>query len=499
LVVRHLDVAFARVWTLNEATQILELQASAGCYTRLDGSHSRVRVDQLKIGLIAREKKPLLINTVQSDRWVSDPAWAKREGMVAFAGYPLLIENRLLGVLGMFARKPLSEDILETLGSIADSFALGVERKRSQIALAESEARFSAAFHASPILTMIFRSSDAKLVLVNDAFLNWAGYNRDEVLGRTGSDLRLWEDLAERERYWSDVRLGGSIRGRECRVRSRHGKISTMLISGVTIELNGMEHLLVMGVDISDRKQAEVELLRTLERETELNQLKSNFVSMVSHEFRTPLGIIQSSAELLREFYQKMPADDREQQLDSISRNTRRMAALMEEMLVLSRLDAGKLEFQPAAMDLGRFCRRLVDEVRSATNRRCCIELNLAAPEVNAEADERLLGHIFTNLLSNAVKYSEPGSTVSFAIERAGNNAVCTIRDYGIGIYADDQQHLFKAFHRGANVGTRPGTGLGLLLVKRCVELHHGTVQLFSQPGEGTTVTVLLPLFGRQP
>jgi PAS domain S-box-containing protein len=497
LVVRHLDVAFARVWTLNESTQTLELQASAGCYTHLDGPHSRVPVGQLKIGLIARDKKPLLINTVQSDRWVSDPAWAKREGMVAFAGYPLLIENRLLGVLGMFARNPLAEDILKTLGSIADSFALGVERKRSQIALAESEARFSAAFHASPILTMIFRSSDAKLVLVNDAFLNWAGYSRDEVLGRTGGDLQLWEDPTERERYWKDVRLGSSIRGRECRVRSRHGRISTMLISGVTIELNGMDHLLVMGVDISERKQAEVELLRTLERETELNQLKSNFVSMVSHEFRTPLGIIQSSAELLREFYQKMPPGDRDQQLDSITRNTRRMATLMEEMLVLSRLDAGKLEFQPTALDLGRFCRRLVDEVLSATNRQCPIELTLASAALDAHADERLLSHIFTNLLSNAVKYSEPGSTVSFTVERDGAHVLCIVRDHGIGISAQDQQHLFKAFHRGSNVGTRPGTGLGLLLVKRCVGLHHGTVQLTSRPEEGTTVTVRLPVFGK--
>jgi PAS domain S-box-containing protein len=499
LVVRHLEVAFARVWTLNESTQTLELRASAGCYTHLDGPHSRMRVGELKIGLIAKEKKPLLINTVQSDRWVSDPAWAKREGMVAFAGYPLLIENRLLGVLGMFARSPLAEDVLETLGSIADSLALGVERKRSQIALAESEARFSAAFHASPILTMIFRSSDAKFVLINDAFLNWAGYSRDEVLGRTGSDLRLWEDPAERERYWKDVRRGGAIQGRECRVRNRHGRISTMLISGVTIELNGMDHLLVMGVDISERKQAEVELLRTLERETELNQLKSNFVSMVSHEFRTPLGIIQSSAELLREFYQKMPAVERDQQLDSITRNTRRMAALMEEMLVLSRLDAGKVDFKPAALDFGRFCRRIVDEVLSATNRSCVIELSLASPTLNAEADERLLNHIFTNLLSNAVKYSQSGSTVSFTVERDGADAVCTIRDHGIGISAQDQQHLFKAFHRGSNVGTRPGTGLGLLLVKRCVKLHHGTVQLVSQVGEGTTVTVRLPVFGSQP
>src|SRR6266568_6737948 len=97
-----------------------------------------------------------------------------------------------------------------------------------------------------------------------------------------------------------------------------------------------------------------------------------------------------------------------------------------------------------------------------------------------SKADEKLLGHIFTNLLSNAAKYSEPGATVSFAVERDAADAVCIFRDQGIGISMEDQQHLFKAFHRGGNVGTRPGTGLGLLVVKRCVELHRGNVQLVS-------------------
>jgi signal transduction histidine kinase len=216
---------------------------------------------------------------------------------------------------------------------------------------------------------------------------------------------------------------------------------------------------------------------------------------MVSHEFRTPLGIIQSSAELFRAFYEKMQPGEREDHLESISRNTRRMAGMMEEVLVLSRLDAGKLIFQPAALDLNTFFRRVVDEVLSATNRRCTIELSLNSMPCEAEADERLLGHIFTNLLSNAVKYSEAGTAVHFFVRREGGEAVCIIRDKGIGIPEEDRQHLFKAFHRGSNVGTCPGTGLGLLLVKRCADLHGGTVQIESKVDEGTTVTVRFPAF----
>jgi len=495
LVVQHLNVAFTRIWTINEATQILELHASAGCYTHLNGPHSRVRVGQYKIGLIAREKKPHLTNNVQTDPRVSDREWARREGMVAFAGYPLLLEDRVLGVLALFARSPLGDSVLKTLGSVADSIALGIERKRAQTALAESEARFSVAFQASPIFISILRMSDQKYVWANDAFVNRLGHPREEVLGRTSAEFGVWENPAERDLAWKDMCEVGSIRQRECRWLDHHGASFTVLVSAEIIKFNDTPHVLSLALDITQRKRAEEELLKTLEREKELNQLKSNFVSMVSHEFRTPLGIIQSSAELLRDFHHKMQPAEREDQLDSISRNTRRMAGMMEEVLVLSRLDAGKLDFQPAALDLNTFCRQVVDEVLAATNRRCAIELSLNSIPTAAQADERLLGHIFTNLLSNAVKYSEAGAAVHFFVARDRRALVCVIRDQGIGIPEEDQEHLFKAFHRGSNVGACPGTGLGLLLVKRCADLHGGKVHVESTVGEGTTVTVRFPVF----
>jgi PAS domain S-box-containing protein len=244
-----------------------------------------------------------------------------------------------------------------------------------------------------------------------------------------------------------------------------------------------------------ERKRAEQELLKTLAREKELGRLKSNFVSMVSHEFRTPLSIIQSSAEILRDYFNQLEGVEREEQLGSIVKNTRRMAVMMEEILVLSRLDAGKTEFIPKPLQLDAFLRRVVDEVFSAGDRRCPVELSLPSDAGNACADEGLLGHIFTNLLSNAVKYSQTGAVVHFDLKREGREAVCVIRDRGIGIPEDDQPWLFNAFQRGSNVGDRPGTGLGLVLVKRCVELHGGKVRIESQVGVGTTVTVRMPIF----
>jgi PAS domain S-box-containing protein len=369
------------------------------------------------------------------------------------------------------------------------------ELRASEARLRESEARFSVAFQASPVFIGILRARDGRYVLVNDAFVNWLGCPREEMLGRTSAEFGLWENLEERDSALNEMRTVGAIRQREARWVNRRGEHLTILISAESIKLNDTAHILFFAQDITQRKRAEGELVKTLEREKELSQLKSNFVSMVSHEFRTPLAIIQSSAELLREFFQKMQPSERNEQLASITGNTHRMSAMMEEILVLSRLDAGKLDFRPSTLDLEAFCRRVVDEVHSATNSRCFIELFVDSTLPPARADEHLLEHILTNLLSNAVKYSEPGASVRLEVERRSTEAVCIIRDEGIGISQEDQQKLFTAFHRGGNVGSRTGTGLGLLLVKRCVELHRGKVQIQSQVGRGTTVTVQLPVF----
>ena len=133
--VRYLGVAFARIWCLPIGKDVLELHASAGMYTHLDGPHARIPVGQFKIGQIAQERRPLLTNEVQGDPRISDPDWARREGMVAFAGFPLVVKDRLMGVLAMFARRPLSEAVLQTVGSVAGVIALGIERKQQEVEL----------------------------------------------------------------------------------------------------------------------------------------------------------------------------------------------------------------------------------------------------------------------------------------------------------------------------------------------------------------------------
>jgi PAS domain S-box-containing protein len=368
------------------------------------------------------------------------------------------------------------------------------ELRRSEARLRESEERFSIAFRASPLLVTISRLSDAKFIEANDAFVRWLGLSHDRIVGHDSNELGIWQNHEDRTKFLTALQRDGSLRDEECQLRSPRGSVHTMLLSADLIEINREPHVLVSGLDITQRKQAESELLRTLAREKELGQLRNKFVSMVSHEFRTPLAVIQSSAEILDDYLDRLAKSERKAHLQSIRKNTRRMAALMEETLLIGSFDAGQMEFKPTLVELRTFLPRLVDEVLSATKRRCPIQFRLAEMPTKVQADERLLRHIFTNLLTNAVKYSDAGQAVRFEIGRSGQDTVCTICDQGIGIPEADLEWLFNPFHRGRNVGDRPGTGLGLVIVKRCVDLHGGQIKVESKPDAGTSVTLKLPL-----
>jgi signal transduction histidine kinase len=247
--------------------------------------------------------------------------------------------------------------------------------------------------------------------------------------------------------------------------------------------------------EITQRQRAQAELGKALNAERELGELKSRFVSMVSHEFRTPLGIIMSSSEILKSYQDRLPSEQRNDHLNDIFQSTRRMGDLIEEVLLLSRVEAGRLGCKPEPLDLGELCRRLSDETLSATQKRCPIVVKKHGSLVGARADEALLRHIFGNLLSNAVKYSAAGTPVEFIVDRQGSDAVFVVRDRGIGVPEADVKLLFQPFHRARNVGETQGSGLGLVIVQRCVDLHGGSIKLESTEGVGTSVTVRLGLF----
>lgn len=246
------------------------------------------------------------------------------------------------------------------------------------------------------------------------------------------------------------------------------------------------------------REKAEAELRAALVTERELHLLKSNFISMVTHEYRTPLGIILSSAELLHGYLDRLPPERRQALLHHIIEASARMSDLLEKVLLLSRCESGSVEIAPASFDVQTLCDKIKTETEAATNHRCHIQFECGTAPRDTVADENLLRHILGNLLNNAVKYSPPGSTVRFTLRSQGESAVFEVTDNGMGIAPEDQARLFTSFHRGQNVANIPGTGLGLVVVKRCVDLLGGSLALNSTLHQGTTVTVTLPAASAQ-
>lgn len=417
-------------------------------------------------------------------------------------GVPLPIEGRSIGVMAVqdyHDEKAYGESEKQILTYVARQTALAIDRKRSEQALRESEQKFRALFEASSQGVMLH--DEHRYLEVNPATARILGYERpDQLVGKSPVETSPLiqpgglptADLARQ--HIADCLARGSARFDWVASRADGREVPLEVIL-TRVEMGGRHIIQAVINDITDRKKAEAELLRALAREKELSQLKTDFVSMVSHEFRTPLGIIMSSAEILGDYFDRLEAGEREHHLRSIIRHTRRMSEMMEEVLVLGRLDAGRMEFKPGPVEIPALFGRLIEEVQTATERRCPIELRLAHVPPEGLADERLVRHIVLNLLTNAVKYSEAGQPVECTVEPEGAHLLCRIQDRGIGIPATDLPWLFHAFHRGRNVGQRPGTGLGLVIVKRCVELHGGRLQIESPPGQGTLVILRLPMF----
>jgi PAS domain S-box-containing protein len=248
--------------------------------------------------------------------------------------------------------------------------------------------------------------------------------------------------------------------------------------------------------DITERKRAEEEVRKALAKERELSELKSRFVSLTSHEFRTPLSTILASAELLEYYSHKWSEEKKKEILGRIQISVKHMTQLLEDVLLIGKAEAGKLEFRPVRLDLVKFCRELVEEFQFSIGPAYNLEFRTGLEMGLAWVDEKLLRQILSNLLSNAVKYSSGGGPIQVNFYCQDDQAVLQVQDYGIGIPPEDQERLFELFHRASNVGTIPGTGLGLAIVKKSVDLHGGSITFESAVGTGTTFTLALPLSG---
>ncbi len=235
------------------------------------------------------------------------------------------------------------------------------------------------------------------------------------------------------------------------------------------------------------------ELQNALMQEHEQRIVKAKLVGMFSHDFRNPLSTILSSNSLLRDYADRLDAQRRLTHLNRIDASVRQLIQMLDDMLIVSQMESGSLEFKPEPINIDHILNGIVEEFQAINSEVCSLIFENYVTDT-VLADVRLIRQIASNLISNAVKYSPLGGEVRVRLEAQDGEYVLTVQDNGIGIEQEDQERLFNAFQRGSNVGRITGTGLGLAIVKEAVTIHKGTIHLESIVGEGTTVTVNIPV-----
>ena len=508
-IVKHLEAAFARVWTLNKEQGVLELQASAGLYTHLNGPHARVPVGQFKIGLIAEERQPHLTNDVLHDPRVNNREWAAQEGMVAFAGYPLVVDNELVGVVALFARHALGEDTLRALESVANSIAIGIQRKRSEAELRESEIR-KAAILETALDCVITIDHESRVTEFNPAAERTFGYRRAEVLGQSLPELIIPPQYRT-QHYQGVTRYlatgEATVLGRRVELEGmrKDGSLFPIELAVNRIHTDGPAVFTATLRDITERRQNQEELQQAKDAAEAANQAKSAFLAAMSHELRTPLNAIIGYSEMLQEEVSEFGAEGLNPDLQKIHGAGKHLLGLINDVLDLSKIEAGKMDLFVEQFDLQSMLQEVADTAQPLAQKNGNhLVVQADEPLGSMYADLTKVRQVLLNLLSNACKFTRNG-TITLAVQRDEHDSAGWVRfqvsDTGIGMTPPQLARLFEPFSQGDASTSRRygGTGLGLALTRRLCRLMGGEIAVESQAGQGSTFQVDLPVHAGAP
>ncbi len=390
---------------------------------------------------------------------------------------------------------------------------------------------------------IILTNQKGEIVLVNPAALKLFNYERDELIRKSIETLIPGRFHSAHAHYRHDFNANPANRtmghGRNLFAKTRDGREFPVEVSLSYYRQNNEFFVIAFVVDITERKEAEQKMLNqrvqleqktadvrklnaeletkveqrtmilqealkeleksqkevseALNKEKELSEIKSRFVSMASHEFRTPLSTVLSSAALISRYTQTDEQDKRDKHIKRIKDSVKYLNELLEDFLSLGKLDEGRIKAEACTFNVKEFLEEVIDEMRSILKAGQSISQRYTGKNEFA-TDKRLLKNILINLLGNAIKFSAERSVIWLEISDENDHLILSVKDQGVGISEEDQQHLFSSFFRGKNAVNIEGTGLGLHIVKRYVDLLKGQIQLESRLNAGTIITVKLPL-----
>ncbi len=367
-----------------------------------------------------------------------------------------------------------------------------LETKEAEKKSLASQAMFTAISKNFPKGVIIVINADFDIIYIDGGELYRLGFKKSQFEGLNIDDIDAFskERIA---RIKEDVKrtFEGEHLSFETRFKNKNYAVNTSPL------LNGNEIVkwtLFVFNDITKQKQAEVEIRKALVQEQELNKLKSRFISMASHEFRTPLSAILSSAILLQKQNESDQKEKRKKYIQQIKSNVRNLVVILNDFMSLAKLEEGKVPVKPMLFDLVAFSNTLLEEIGPTKKRGQTLQMKTNKETIGVYLDQKLMQHILINLLSNAIKYSDVDQDIQLNLIRGKKTTCIEIKDQGIGIPIHDQANLFERFFRAENSLNMQGTGLGLHIVKQYTELLGGTVSFESEAGEGSVFRVEFPV-----
>jgi len=384
---------------------------------------------------------------------------------------------------------------------------------------------FSKAVDQSQV-SIVITDIDGNIEYVNSKFTEVTQYTLEEVKGKKTSVLKSGE-MSEKfyKNLWETIKSGSEWSG-IFHNKKKDGELfwESAIISPIKNEKNEISHFVALKEDITNkvlaeaeldkyknnlkeivkertksleneiqrRKKAEDKVKASLKKEKEVNKLKSQFISTVSHEFRTPLTSIYSSVELIERYGHKWGDNKKSNHYIRIKSSIEHLTGMLEEILQLNRVETSKIKFNPQPLDLYNFCKTVIDEINPLLSSIQTLHFAYEVSKCNYLLDENLLRIILSNLLSNAIKYSPDGGNIDFIVTEKGPEFIFRVKDKGLGISKEDLKNIYTPFYRSSHISTISGSGLGLSISKEYAALQNGRLCAKSILGKGSTFELLL-------
>src|ERR1700733_9198849 len=496
-IVRHLDAAFARIWTLSDDGQMLELQASAGMYTHLDGPHGHIPIGQFKIGMIAQERKPHLTNDVLNDPRISDKAWAEKEGMASFAGYPLGVGDRTIGVLAMFSRKPVTPETTETLASGADLIAQGIERKHAEDRLRDSERSLRQLTETIP--QMLWSAKvDGAIDYCNRRVLDYTGLSAGQVHRLGWMNAAHQDDREKMAEAWRRAVLTGEPFQNEFRcLRSADHTYRWCISSALPLRDREGRVIKWFGsvVDLHDWKEAQQALRMTQAELARVSRLTTmgELAASIAHEVNQPLtAVINNGSACLRLLANRnLEPDVLRRALEEIVADGTRASAVLARIRAFIK----KEQAEKNPLDINE----VIQEVLVLASRELCdnqvlVDYQLTANLPFVSADRVQLQQVLLNLIMNGIEALIPVTDrprllwVQSRIDESGDLLVA-VSDSGTGFDLEMDRVFTPFFTTKAK-----GMGMGLSISRSLVESHGGRLWATSNSPCGAVFSFTLPV-----